>query len=268
MSTTRGRNSACDDGADDQAEGDDQDRFEEADEGADEDIDLVVVVVRDFEEHFVEIAGFFADVDHVGDDGVDDAGGAEGSAKGEPSRMALWTCWRAFSKIMLPTVSRVMVRASRMGTPAARRVPRVRVKRATAVLWKMRPRMGSLSLSASAAYRPGGFGGEFEQEEGGEGGGEDHEPAVLMGDEVGGVDEVDGDCGEISFEVLEDFLEARDDENHDAQDDEGGEGDHDGGIDQGSGDAAFEALGFFHEFGEAAEGSRRARRRIRPRGPC
>ncbi len=70
------------DGADDAAEDDDHDGFEEADEGGDEDVDLVVVVVGDFEEHFVELAGFFADVDHVGDNGVADAGGTEWSGEG------------------------------------------------------------------------------------------------------------------------------------------------------------------------------------------
>src|SRR3954464_10154061 len=47
-----------------------------------------------------------------------------------------------------------MLMASRMGTPAEMSVPSVRVNRAMAVLPRMLPRMGTLSLIASVAYLP------------------------------------------------------------------------------------------------------------------
>src|SRR6266850_3200007 len=72
-----GHEQGDDDEADDQAEDHDHDRLENADQRANQDVDVVVVVVGDLEEHFIQVAGFFADVHHVDDDGVADLGGAE-----------------------------------------------------------------------------------------------------------------------------------------------------------------------------------------------
>ncbi len=49
----------------------------------------------------------------------------------------------------LPAVSRVMLRAWRMGTPEVTSVPSVREKRETALLRWMSPKIGSFSLIVS-----------------------------------------------------------------------------------------------------------------------
>ena len=66
-----------DDEPDDDAQDHDHDRLEDADERADQHVHVAVIVVGDLQQHLVEVAGFFADVDHVDDDGVADLGGAE-----------------------------------------------------------------------------------------------------------------------------------------------------------------------------------------------
>ena len=62
---------------------------------------------------------------------------------------------RAFSKTKLPLVSLVMLRASRIGTPAEMRVPSVRVKRAVVVFWMILPMTGVQSRMVSSTARPG-----------------------------------------------------------------------------------------------------------------
>ena len=79
-------------------------------------------------------------------------------------------------------------------------------------------------------FSGGGFTDEFEEEEEGERGAEDENPTVAAGDEVRGGHEPDGERGEGGMEVAEDFLEAGYDKNHDAGEDEEGEGDDDGGC--------------------------------------
>ena len=62
-----------DDEADGQAHSDDQDGFEQAHQGADQRVDFAVVGVGDFDQHLVQFAGFFTDLDHVHDEIVEDA---------------------------------------------------------------------------------------------------------------------------------------------------------------------------------------------------
>ena len=63
-----------------------------------------------------------------------------------PSSMALRTFISASSSTALPEVRAVMLRPSRIGTPEVIRVPRVRVKRATAILRSSMPSTGSFSM--------------------------------------------------------------------------------------------------------------------------
>ena len=62
-----------------------------------------------------------------------------------PSSMALRTFISASSSTALPEVRAVMLKPSRIGTPEVISVPRVRVKRATAILRSRIPRIGSFS---------------------------------------------------------------------------------------------------------------------------
>jgi hypothetical protein len=55
---------------------------------------------------------------------------------------------------MLPAVSRVIVRACKIGTPLVTRVPRVREKREIEVLRIKSPKSGARSLIRSSAARP------------------------------------------------------------------------------------------------------------------
>src|SRR5271169_406186 len=71
------REQGDDDEADDKTEDDDHDGFEHADQRADQNVHVAVIVVGYLDEHLIEIAGLFADVDHVDDDGVANLGGAE-----------------------------------------------------------------------------------------------------------------------------------------------------------------------------------------------
>src|SRR5262249_15740643 len=73
-----------------------------------------------------------------------------------------------------------------------------------------------------------------------------HEPAR-------GVDQGQGDPGQLQLEIREDLLELGDDEDHDeAEDGHGHEDDH-ARIDHGPGDAPLEALGLFLGVGQALE---------------
>ena len=58
------------------------------------------------------------------------------------------------SKTALPEVSRVMCRASRMGTPLATRVPRVRTLRAMTFFSTNWPKMGIFKANMSQPIRP------------------------------------------------------------------------------------------------------------------
>ena len=73
-----------------------------------------------------------------------------------PSSMALRTFISASSSTALPEVRAVMARPSRMGTPEVIRVPRVRVKRATAIFLSSIPMTGACNRILSVAYRPCG----------------------------------------------------------------------------------------------------------------
>ena len=80
-----------------------------------------------------------------------------GSTIVRPSSMALRTFINASSSTALPEVRAVMESPSRMGTPEVISVPKVRVKRATAILRKSMPSTGRLSSSLSKKYRPFGW---------------------------------------------------------------------------------------------------------------
>ena len=71
-----------------------------------------------------------------------------------PSEMRARTNMMPSCTTTLPAVLPTISMASRMGTPEESSVPMVRVKRATTVLRKTWPKMGSLSSIASQASRP------------------------------------------------------------------------------------------------------------------
>src|SRR5207244_12611688 len=77
-----------------------------------------------------------------------------GSTIVRPSSIAFRTFIKASSRTALPDVRAVIAKPSRMGTPDVIRVPKVRVKRATAILRSSMPRIGRLSKSLSKAYLP------------------------------------------------------------------------------------------------------------------
>ncbi len=77
-----------------------------------------------------------------------------GGAMGSPSRTPSCTLCMAPASTELPEVSREMLSASRMGTPAPIRVPKVRVNRAMAALLIMEPKTGMRNLSQSTTKRP------------------------------------------------------------------------------------------------------------------
>ena len=79
---------------------------------------------------------------------------ASGSVSVFPSLMVWREARTAFSTTLLPAVLPVMNKASRTGTPDESRVLSVRVKRATAALRMMSPKIGSLSIRPSIANRP------------------------------------------------------------------------------------------------------------------
>ena len=67
-----------------------------------------------------------------------------GSAIVLPSEIEARVRWTSSSTTMLPAVRATMSSASRIGTPLAIIVPRVRVKRATATFLMITPKIGSL----------------------------------------------------------------------------------------------------------------------------
>ena len=64
-----------------------------------------------------------------------------------PSEILMRAYMIASSTITLPAVRATISSASRMGTPDESRVPRVRVKRATAILRKTPPITGRCSIT-------------------------------------------------------------------------------------------------------------------------
>jgi hypothetical protein len=142
------------DRADDQGQEHDHDRLEDRGQGGDGVVHLVVIDVGDLEQHFGQLAGFLADVHH-GDDHVGEhAGGLERGDDGFAFLDGLVDLFDGVGDDTLPAVSRVMLRAWRIGTPEVTRVPRVREKRETALLRWMSPSTGILSLMRVDALRP------------------------------------------------------------------------------------------------------------------
>ena len=68
--------------------------------------------------------------------------------------MLLRVVWMASSMMALPAVLAVMSRPSRIGTPDAISVDSVRQKRATAILRRIGPSIGSFSIMPSITRRP------------------------------------------------------------------------------------------------------------------
>src|SRR5258708_527961 len=58
------------DESDDDAQHDHHDRFQNANQRSDEHVHVIIIVVGDLDEHLVQVAGLFADVDHVDHDGI------------------------------------------------------------------------------------------------------------------------------------------------------------------------------------------------------
>ena len=81
----------------------------------------------------------------------------KGSAMVSPSRMESCTFPMARATTSLPVVSRTMLRASRIGTPEAMRVPSVRAKLLIVDLLTMAPNTGRCSLTLSTKYLPPRF---------------------------------------------------------------------------------------------------------------
>src|SRR5208282_620822 len=77
-----GKKHGNDDTSDDDGQEDNHDRLQERGHGCHRVIHFVVVVIRDFEEHFREGAGLFADVHHADDHGGEDAGSFERGGDG------------------------------------------------------------------------------------------------------------------------------------------------------------------------------------------
>ena len=71
-----------------------------------------------------------------------------------PRSMLLRVSITASSTMALPAVRAVMSRPSRIGTPELMSVARVRQNRATAILRRMSPRIGSLSITPSTTRLP------------------------------------------------------------------------------------------------------------------
>ena len=77
-----------------------------------------------------------------------------GPAMLSPSRIESWTWPSARDTTALPTVSRVMFRASRIGTPEEISVPSVRANLAIAVRLVMLPIIGMCIFTQSSMYCP------------------------------------------------------------------------------------------------------------------
>ena len=71
-----------------------------------------------------------------------------------PRSMLLRVTWMASSMMALPDVRAVMSRPSRIGTPDAISVDSVRQNRATAILRRIAPRIGTFSSIPSTTRRP------------------------------------------------------------------------------------------------------------------
>ncbi len=78
-----------------------------------------------------------------------------GLAIDSPSRIASQILPYSSSNIALPAVSRVMLSASRIGTPEVIKVPKVRVVRARMFFSTKAPKIGILSMNRSQPMRPG-----------------------------------------------------------------------------------------------------------------
>ena len=79
-----------------------------------------------------------------------------GETMDSPSRTESWILVMASETITLLAVSRVIIRACKIGTPEATKVPKVREKRATVLTLIMVPILGIFSMKVSTTRPPAG----------------------------------------------------------------------------------------------------------------
>lgn len=248
------------------------DGLEQADQAGDGDVDLFVVVVRDFQEHLVQVTGFFADVDHVDDQGVADLGFAEGLGEGVPLADA--------GVHVHEGVGVDAVAGGFAGDGDGVEDGHAGVHQGA----QGSGELGDGGLANQAAQHGGkqgeaveegfagaGFPQHLDAEEDEEGRGQHPDDAgdhlvfvvgALFGaqhaeqgaaEPLAHVDEPDGEGGHVGVEVVEDLNELGHDEDHDAQHDDAGDADDRGGVDHRADDAGFEPGGFFEKLGQAGE---------------
>ena len=199
-------------------------------------VNVLVVRVGDLQEHLVQFAGFLANVHHVQYHRVDDV------ALGERADDVLAltdrvraTRVRAFSYTALPVASLTIERASRMGTPEAISVPRVRQKREMTDFLMIMPKQGYLDLDLVDDV-PARLVGCDDLHDDVEAEGERREVVPVVLQPVADGDEGLGQARERHPHVAEHILELRDDDDHDAHEDGAGDGDDGGRVDEGRND--------------------------------
>ncbi len=171
---------------------------------------------------------------------------------GSPSRTLLCTRWMARASTALPAVSRLMLRASRIGTPLPIRVPKVRVKRAMALLFMIVPNSGTWNFSQSTTSLPVRvLVMALTRTKMAIGDGDDDVP--VGGHAVGDVQQQLGRPRQLDVQVLEHLDEAGDDELDQAGQDQGRDGEHGHRVDQGRYDLALQPGGLLAELGQALQ---------------
>ena len=110
-------------------------------------LDLLVVELGDLVQHRVEGAGVLAHGHHLHDHGREDRVLRQRAGERLAAAHGLLDVADGRAATTLPVVSATMSRLCRIGTPDLSIVPRLRAKRASAILRKRLPKTGSLSFS-------------------------------------------------------------------------------------------------------------------------
>ena len=257
-----GRNSAKTTDPTIEGEDDDHDRLEDGSQRGDGVVHLVVIDVGDLEEHLGELAGFLADVHH-GDDHVgEDTGGLE---RGDDGFAFLDGLVNLFDGLGNDHVAGGVAgdveglqdgdaggdeRAERAGEARDGALALDVAEHGHLELHRIDGRAAALGAAPGVEADDGEHEDDQQPNDIGNGGGHG---GLGFDEESGGSENDLRDHRQVLIGVGEHFLELRNDENH--QEDQDGDGDEhdDHRIDHGGDDLVFELLGLFLILGETVE---------------
>ena len=240
-----------DDKADDDAQNDDHDRFENADQGADQHVDVAVIVVRDLDEHLVQVAGFFADVDHVDDDRVADLAGAKGIGEGFTLANGIVDFAESFGEDFVAAGFFGDVDGVENRHAGADQGAQGAGEAGDGSFSEDATHDGDLELGgihgipATLAHL-----GELNQRAPHKREGDNIRPPITRAKPIAHGEKQFCDAGEFGSEVFENVFELGDDDDHDHRHDTHGDRDDDDRVDHRADDLFLQLSGLFHEVGK------------------